>query len=401
MLLGEQIHKRLEELSTFSSSKLGVTRLPFTEEHAGASLYLRRYMEEVGLQVCVDAVGNVIGRYIYSASAKILALGSHQDTVKQGGKYDGALGIVLSIAAVGELIKSQKLTCNILIIAFADEEGVRFHTGYLASAAFNGRGDVSLLERRDEAGMSLAQALQNFGLCPQQAMQMQPSPMDAYVEVHIEQGPVLDAAQVPVGIVTAIQSLALYEVTVQGMAAHAGTVPMALRKDPVLTASAAITALLQQVAQEKDVVATVGCMHVYPGAVNVIAEKVVFSIDIRCPYEEKIQAIMEKFTQSITSLCQKNTTSFTIQQKHNEPATLCDADLQAQWECALRRLDVPVFYLASGAGHDAQEMAHVCPVAMLFVRCKDGISHNAQESVHVEDMHTAACVLMDFIQHYV
>ncbi len=400
MCIGEKIFTYLENLSFFSSSAEGVTRLPFTKEHKAASLYIQQLMEEAGLQVEMDAIGNVVGRYMYDIKAKNIVMGSHQDTVKNGGKYDGALGIILAIFCVGELIGQKQLSCNVTVVAFADEEGVRFHTDYLGSRAFNGRCEPSLWLSQDEDGISLEQALQAYGLDLEQAKHMQAKPMDAYVEVHIEQGPVLDKAQLPVGIVTSIQSLGLYEVSIEGMAGHAGTVPMALRQDPMLTASQAMVKLLQDVRAEEDVVATVGYIHAQPGASNVIAQRVIFSVDIRSPHEEKIRRIMEKFKSDLASFCAENSTTFTLVQKHLVPSTPCDENLQKQWEKAMERANVPVTYLASGAGHDAQEMAHMCPVSMLFVRCKDGISHNPRESVCPQDLHIAAKVTMEFLRNF-
>ncbi len=403
MPFGGYIYTCLEDLSAFSTTcaqNEGVTRLPFTKEHKAASSYLQKLMEQAGLTVHVDAMGNVVGRYTHDAAAKTLALGSHQDTVMQGGKYDGALGIVLAIVCVGELIKAHQLNYNVVIIAFADEEGVRFHTDYLGSMAFNGHCDASLLQRQDVNGISLAQALQEYGLNPQDVLAMSAAQLDAYIEVHIEQGPVLEAAHLPVGIVTAIQSLFLYEVSLQGMAGHAGTVPMALRKDPVRTACQLIHDFLTQVTLEENIVATVGQMQVLPGAVNVIAEKVVFSLDIRSPQEEKIRELINEFQLQAKTICEAQGILFSLEQKYATPAMPCDAHLQEQWAKALQRLSLPVYHLPSGAGHDAQEMARVCPVGMLFVRCMGGISHNKSESVTAEDMHTAACVVIDFLRHY-
>ncbi len=398
--IGEQIFTCLEKLSFFSSSTVGVTRLPFTKQHKAASLYVQQLMEQAGLQVEIDAIGNVIGRYIYDSEAKNIIMGSHQDTVKNGGKYDGALGIVLAIFCVGELIAQGQLFCNVTVVAFADEEGVRFHTDYLGSRAFNGRCDASLWARQDEEGVSLEQALRAYGLNPEHSKHMQADLADAYIEVHIEQGPVLDRAQLPVGIVTSIQSLGLFEVQIQGMAGHAGTVPMHLRQDSMLTASQAVAKLLQDVGAMEDVVATVGHMSVLPGAANVIAQSVTFSVDIRSSDQTKIQSIMQNLRQELVFLCEKNRTSFELVQKHLVPATPCDAALQNLWKQSIERIGIPVQYVASGAGHDAQEMAHVCPVSMLFVRCKDGISHHPQESVCMQDIHIAAKVTMEFLRQY-
>lgn len=401
MTLGNEIYNKLEQLSSCSSGNPGVTRLSLSPEHQQALALLEQWMQEAGLETYRDYIGNLIGSYHVSPNKKTLMLGSHQDTVVMGGKYDGALGVVLPIVCARQAIEQGNLGCNLKIVAFTDEEGVRFQTTYLGSMALNGHLDPALMERTDKNGCSLRQAVIDFGGDPQKALNpAETQSPDAYLEIHIEQGPVLEEADLPVGVVTSIQSSYRYEVIIEGTAGHAGTVPMHLRRDPMTSAARIISQLTALCQSYQPLVLTVGELSVTPGAVNVIPSKVRFTIDIRSPKEENILNAMQQAEKIMTQVCAQNHTTFRLIRSNAIPATVCDPHIVDKIKQAVSQSELRVFELASGAGHDAQEMNRVCPVGMLFVRCKEGISHSPYEQVNAEDIDCAAKTVLNFIKSY-
>ncbi|MFI3250088.1 MAG: M20 family metallo-hydrolase [Eubacteriales bacterium] len=397
---GQEINEKLDILGEHSAVGEGVTRIYLTPEHRSALDLLQVWMEEAGFTTTLDQAGNLIGEYHPYPDRKTLVMGSHQDTVHNGGKYDGALGIVLPLVCAGRLISREELPCNLTLIAFGDEEGVRFKTTFLGSMAYNGHLSQTLLERRDDTGQSLAEALTAFGCDPHQVNNSRPSAGDGYVEIHIEQGPVLEEEDLPVGIVTAIQSSSLYQVTLTGLAGHAGTVPMAYRQDPVATMAEALVALRTLALSGTNLVATVGEITVRPGSVNVIPGEVCFTIDIRSPEEKVIAETMATWEGALEEICGEQGTRYQVKQVNAIPATFCDQEMISLLTEACKEAGFPPYYLASGAGHDTQEMKSVLPVAMLFVRNRKGISHNPQEFVSVEDMERAAQVVTNLMRNY-
>ena len=400
-MLGNEIFDKLEQLATYSCKGPGVTRLSLSPQHRQSLAVLEEWMQAAGLETCRDDIGNLIGSYQVSPQKKTLMLGSHQDTVVMGGKYDGALGVVLPIVCAGHLIARGELDCNLKIVAFTDEEGIRFQTTYLGSMALNGHLDRALMERTDKNGTSLRQAILDFGGDPENVLRARPSQNpDAYLEIHIEQGPVLEDAGLPVGVVTSIQSSYRYEVTIHGLAGHAGTVPMHLRRDPMISAAKIISRLPDLSQEYAPLVLTVGEFHVTPGSVNVIPSQVRFTIDIRSPEEKNILRAMEQAERILREVCAQNQTEYCLVRYNAIPATACDPSLVAQVERAVAQSGIPVFDMASGAGHDAQEMSSVCPVGMLFVRCKAGVSHSPYEEVSAQDIEHAAQAVLHFIKSF-
>ncbi len=378
-----------------------MTRLSLSSEHKQALSLLEQWMREAGLETHRDHIGNLIGSYHVAPNKKTLMLGSHQDTVVMGGKYDGALGVVLPIICARQAIAQGNLDCNLKIVAFTDEEGVRFQTTYLGSMALNGHLDPTLMERTDKNGCTLRQAVIDFGGDPEKALNPEDVQVpDAYLEIHIEQGPVLEEADLPVGVVTSIQSSYRYEVIIEGTAGHAGTVPMHLRRDSMTSAIKIISQLTTLCQSYQPLVLTVGELNVTPGAVNVIPSKVRFTIDIRSPKEENILNAMQHAEEIMAQVCAQNHTTFSLIRTNAIPATVCDPHIVDQIKQAVSQSELQVFELASGAGHDAQEMNRVCPVGMLFVRCKEGISHSPYEQVSAEDIDCAAKTVLHFIKRF-
>ncbi len=401
--LGKRIYDKLEELSEISCEGEGITRLYLTEEHKRANKLLQKWMEEIGLAVELDNVGNLIGTYnCGDKDAKTLVLGSHQDTVRSGGKYDGAMGVVLPLYSLENAIKSGNVPCNVKIISFGDEEGVRFGTTYLGSKAVCGTFGGELLEKRDDSGKTLSEAIKDFGLNPQDIASCKLlEKVDGYLEVHIEQGPILESKDLAVGVVTAIQSSHRYEISIKGVAGHAATVPMGLRNDAVFVMSEAIYELLSYVKSEQNLLATIGKINVFPGAINVIPSEAIFTLDIRCIDEGRIEQTIKRAEQILEGICAKNSaSSFSIKRLNKVPATYCSDAIIDKVEEAVKACGVTPFKLASGPGHDAQEMANITDIGMLFVRCKEGISHNPAESVTVEDTDVAARVVVKFIEDF-
>jgi allantoate deiminase len=407
---GTTVMRRLEELARFSSeagSDAGaLTRLYLTPEHKAAALQVSAWMREAGMKTEIDAAGNVVGRYegAGGAGAPALLLGSHIDTVRNAGRYDGNLGVVVAIQAVAELhARGERLPFAIEVIAFGDEEGVRFPVTLTGSRAVAGTVDPLALDAEDADRVSLREALRTFG-CNSDALPRvarRPENVLAYVEVHIEQGPVLEAEGLPVGVVTAINGASRFTAEVEGAAGHAGTVPMALRRD-ALAAAAEMVLLVERLATETgDLVATVGRIEATPGAVNVIPSGARFTIDIRSPSDETRTLAVARLREGMEELAGRRGIGFRLDKTYDEAAAVCAPWLVAQLEAAVARAaGLHPRRLPSGAGHDGLAMIALCPIGMLFVRCAGGISHNPAESITTEDADVAACVLLDLLRNF-
>jgi hydantoinase/carbamoylase family amidase len=391
---------RLAELATLSDEPGGLTRLFLSPAHEAAAAMVQGFMREAGLDASVDAIGNVVGRTRHApADAPVLLLGSHIDTVRNAGWYDGNFGVLAAIEAVRAV---GPLPYNVEIIAFGDEEGVRFPATLAGSRAVAGRFDPATLALRDEAGTSLAEALRDFGCDPDgiSAVARRPDRVCAYVELHIEQGPVLEARDLPLGIVTAINGANRLSITVTGAAGHAGTVPMALRHDALTAAAEMILAIEELALRQPDLVATVGRLAVLPGAPNSIPGSVTFSVDIRAPEDAVRTAALSGISARLESIAAGRAVALSINRTHDAAATPCAPWLQAQFAEAIGQLGISPFHLPSGAGHDAMAVASLCPVGMLFVRCKGGISHTPEESITAEDAALAVAALTGFLQNF-
>jgi len=403
--IGEAILGRAQALARHSDSPAHYTRTLFTPAHQAAARQLGDWMRAAGMAVRVDAVGNVIGRYEARApGAKTLLMGSHFDSVRNGGKYDGVLGILLPMACVAELAaRGEKLDVAIEVAAFSDEEGARFQTSFFSSRALIGRFDPQLLERRDADGTTLADAMRGAGLDPARATEarIDPSSLAAYVEVHIEQGPVLLGEGVPLGIVTSIAGGTRHIVRVQGEAGHAGTVPMALRHDALAAAAEMVLAVEKRCGAGGSLVGTVGILKVRDGTGNVIPGDVEFTIDIRAGEDTVRRAAEQDVFAAFEAIARKRGVSVERTRTHEVSAVPCAPWLQDALAASVERAGVRAHRLPSGAGHDAMILAQVSDVGMLFVRCgAGGVSHNPAETITAEDVDAAAAALLDFLRRF-
>jgi OHCU decarboxylase len=398
---GPAIMQWAEEIGAISDDENGLTCAYMTAGHQRTAARLADWMREAGMDVHVDAVGNVVGRYASSdANAKTLITGSHYDTVRNGGKYDGRLGILLPIAIVRELNQGgARLPYHLEVIGFAEEEGVRFRSTFLGSNAVTGRFDLSLLDMRDADGVTMREALAQAGHDPQRipAIARDPANLLGYVEVHIEQGPVLLEKGLPLGVVTAIAGSSRYLVELAGVASHAGTTPMTMRRDAA-AAAAEIVLLVEQRCSGKDaLVGTVGQLQVPDGSVNVIPGRCRLSLDIRSAVDAERIAAVKDIMDGIEAVCARRGIEYTVEQLVEAQAAPCSPRLMEQLGAAVQRAGLPRFDLLSGAGHDAMAMAAILDVAMLFTRCGNGgISHNPLETMTADDAEIAARVLLDF-----
>jgi allantoate deiminase len=396
------IMQRADQLALISEDADRLTRRFATPALRQATDIVAGWMRNAGMMVRQDNIGNLIGCYeAVEQAAPTLILGSHLDTVRDAGKYDGPLGVLLAIACVERLHQQdRRLTFAIEVMAFADEEGLRYHTAYLGSKVVAGSFDDAYLDLRDSDGISLSDAVRAFGGDPTMLQQdaRRRDDLLGYVEVHIEQGPVLQALDLPVGVVTAIAGQSRFELSFRGIAGHAGTVPMHLRKD-ALCAAAELVLQVEQAARTQDgLVATVGQLDVQPGASNVIPGMVTISLDVRHGDDVvREQAIKELRSQAeeIGIARGVDVTRQLVQESKSVPCSPELADLLAE---AVKMQGLAVHRLPSGAGHDAVVMSAISPVGMLFVRCKDGISHNPAESVTTDDVAAAIGVTERFLE---
>jgi allantoate deiminase len=363
-------------------------------------------MQAAGLGVHIDAVGNVVGRWAAAdPEAPTLLLGSHIDTIRDAGRYDGNFGVLAALAAVEELqTAGVALPFAVEIVAFGDEEGVRFPATLAGSKALAGRFDPATLDLRDDHGTTLREALTAFGCDPDliPSVARDPAQVLGFVEVHIEQGPVLEAENLPVGIVTAINGASRFVLEFAGEAGHAGTVPMTLRRD-ALAAAAEFILAVERVGRDAagtGLVATVGRITPSPGAVNAIAGRVQTSLDVRAPDDTIRTTAIAAILDEGAAVARRRGVSFDANRTYDVPATPCHPEIMTALAEAVARAGLPVRHLASGAGHDTMALAPLCPVGMLFVRCRGGISHNPAESITAEDAGLAVEILADSLQHW-
>jgi N-carbamoyl-L-amino-acid hydrolase len=376
-----------------------------TPAHRKTAAQLADWMRESGMDAHIDAVGNVVGVYRSDVEgAKTLMTGSHYDTVRNGGKYDGRLGILLPIAIVRHLHqRGEKMPFHFEIVGFAEEEGVRFKSTFLGSNAVTGRFDLSRLDQLDMDGISMRQALLAAGhdVSRIPAIARDPAQLLGFVEVHIEQGPVLLERDLALGVVTAIAGSSRYLIELTGLASHAGTTPMTMRKDAAAAAAEIVLLVEQRCAQGQALVGTVGQLQVPGGSVNVIPGACKLSLDIRAADDTVRLAAVRDVLDGIAAICARRQVEFTLQQIVDAAAAPCAPRLMRQFGEAIDRAGLPRFELLSGAGHDAMAMAAITDVAMLFTRCGNGgISHNPLETMTADDADSAARVLLDFLRSY-
>ncbi len=404
--LGSLLMAQLDQLATFTSIPDGLTRLFLTPAHKAAALQVAAWMRDAGLQAEIDAIGNVVGRsHLIAECRPVLLLGSHIDTVRQAGRYDGSFGVLAAIAAITELrARGVALPFAVEVIAFGDEEGVRFPSTMAGSRAVAGCFDPATLNMVDADGVSLRAALVAFG-CDPDGVAAMPSgsaraggPILGYIEVHIEQGPVLEAQNQPLGIVTAIAGATRLRATVNGTAGHAGTVPMWMRHDALVAAAGMVMAIEHVAGTRRGLVATVGEMHVRPGAPNSIPGEVEFSVDIRAGDDAVRLQGVAAIRYAITQVASERGVRLHCEVVHDAPAVTCAPELQADLQRAVESIGIPPLHLASGAGHDAMMIARFCPIGMLFTRCWRGISHNPAEAVTVLDAGLTVLALCAYLQ---
>ena len=398
--LGARVLALADALARHSDEPGRLTRLYLSPAHCAAARTVHDMMETAGLAARIDAAGNVVGRW-GPAGAPALILGSHIDTVVDAGRYDGNLGVLCSLLAAENLVRrGASLPFALEVVAFGDEENVRFPTALSTANALAGRYDPAWLDGRDGDGVRLADALAAFGGDPAgiPALARRPDDVFGYLEVHIEQGPVLEARDAPLGVVTAIAGITRARARVTGVAGHAGTVPMDLRRDAV-AAVAEMTLAIERLARERPgTVATVGRVEVRPGAVNVIAGAVDFTIDARAPADPARRALVAAVTEACEAIAGRRGVGLGIEPVMDLPATPMDPRLMAALETGAGTLGLDPPALPSGAGHDASAMATIGPAAMLFVRCRGGVSHNPAESITAADADLAVRTLIGAIE---
>jgi allantoate deiminase len=400
--IGARAEAMLVELAAISSEPQRLIRLYLTPEHRKAADLIGSWMRESGMTVSEDALGTLRGHWRPELEKRLL-IGSHIDTVIDAGKYDGPLGVVAGILAVRELAaRNVRLPFGIDVLAFGDEEGSRFRTTLAGSSASAGVFDRSSLAFPDRNGISLADAIAAYGHNTDDipAAAYDPADVVGYVELHIEQGPVLEAQNLPLGVVTGIVGQSRMRVIVLGEAGHAGTVPMHMRHD-ALAGAAELMLLIEQTAVENrddGMVATVGRIEASPGATNVIPGRVGFSLEFRSSSDEKRKGAIEQIKTDAQRIGVKRKLEFAFEPFHETNTTACTPALQDLMADAIGSLGYQAVRLPSGAGHDAQVMAKLCPMAMLFVRCKGGISHNPAEFASEPDMGLSVVALVRFIK---
>ncbi|MCY7387941.1 MAG: allantoate amidohydrolase [Burkholderiales bacterium] len=400
----QRIWDRCEALALCSETTDALTRIYLSEQQRAANAHVQAWMQEAGMATHFDAIGNIVGRYEGTRPGMpCLMLGSHLDTVRDAGKYDGMLGVVAAIECVHALNASgTRLPVAIEVVGFADEEGVRFSATLLGSRAIAGTFDASALDKTDRDDISMRDAISQFGLDPSaiSTAARQRHDVAAFVELHIEQGPVLEAEGLAVGVVTAINGFCRSVAEIHGMAGHAGTVPMHLRKDTLAAAAECVLAIESLARATPDLVATVGQIEAFPGAINVIPGRVRFTIDVRSPRDQERVNASIQIEQMIEKICVQRNLTLSIVPMHEGKTAACAPWLMSQLGNAIAAENIEVRSLPSGAGHDGMAIIAIADIAMLFVRCKAGISHNPAEAITLSDIEVSTRVFLRFIENF-
>jgi len=400
----DRILTRCDALAAHSEQADGLTRIFLSQEQRAVNELVLGWMREAGMRARLDAIGNCVGRYEgVRDGLPCLMLGSHLDTVRDAGRYDGMLGVIAAIECVAALARGERrLPFAIEVVGFGDEEGVRFGSTLLGSRAVAGTFDDALLDKAGNDGVTLREALRAFGLDPTRIGDAAHRREDvlAYVELHIEQGPVLEAAGLPVGVVTAINGGYRFIVDVGGVAGHAGTVPMGLRRDALAAGAHCVLAVEEIARAMPEVVGTVGRIEAFPGAMNVIPGRARFSLDVRAPTDARRGEALEAMRTRFAAIARERNVAVTLEPVWEARTAPCDPDLQAKLAAAVAAEGFPVRHLPSGAGHDGMALIDIAPIGMLFVRCRAGISHNPAEAVTRDDVAAGARVLLRFIETF-
>lgn len=397
--LGNDVWDWHEQLAQYSDpgyaekGQLTVTYL--TDAHRACAQFISKTMRDCGFdEVGIDAVGNVVGLYkAATPNAKTLLTGSHYDTVRNGGKYDGRLGIFVPMACVRELHRlGRRLPFNLEVVGFAEEEGQRYKATFLGSGALIGDFKPEWLDQKDADGITMREAMQHAGLQPADIAKIkrQANNYLGFVEVHIEQGPVLNELDLPLGIVTSINGSVRYLCEIIGMASHAGTTPMNRRRDAASAVAELALYVEKRAAQDGDSVGTVGMLQVPNGSINVVPGRCLFSLDMRAPVDAQRDALVADVLAQLKTICERRGVHYTLELTERAAAAPSAPEWQRRWEAAVEPLGVPLYRMPSGAGHDAMKLHKVMPQAMLFVRGENsGISHNPLESTTSDDIQLA------------
>ncbi len=388
--LAEEVIARCQKLASFSEDAAGTRRIFLSAPMRDCHREVSSWMKALGMTVSVDAVGNLRGVYAgTSPGVPRIMLGSHLDTIPNAGAYDGVLGVVLAVALV-ESLNGRRLPFGIEVAGFSEEEGVRFGVPFIGSRALVGRLDSELLSRKDESGVSVRKAIENFGLNPDEIPEASlRDDVLGYVEFHIEQGPVLENRGCPLGVVEAIVGQDRLEFIFSGRANHAGTTPMHLRRDALAAAAEWILAVENVARRIAGLVATVGFIEARPGATNVIAGEARATLDLRHASEDVRAQALDNLIRRAEAIATTRGTSLKWRTLLNQRAVAMDQFLTDQIEQAIRRAGCEPHRMASGAGHDAMVLAEKIPAAMVFLRTPGGISHDPAESVQLEDVEKA------------
>ncbi|MFN0163947.1 MAG: allantoate amidohydrolase [Burkholderiales bacterium] len=404
---GPALMRQADALAAFTEDAPRITRTYLSREHRQAADYLIDLMTDAGMQAGIDALGNIVGRYAaLDPDAPVVMTGSHQDSVRNAGRYDGLYGILTAIACVKDLsARGKRLPYSLEVVGFGDEEGVRFGVTLIGSKAMAGAFDPAWLDKTDAGGVSMREAIRDFGGDPDAWSSVdRRGKLAAFVESHIEQGPVLLGEGLAVGVVTAIAGATRLRVAVTGLAGHAGTVPMGARQDALTAAAEMILAIEEYAEDNRDqggLVATVGMIDAKPGAINVIPQDVNFSIDVRSGDDAARRAAVAAFEARLTQIASRRGAKVAVSRLYDADAAPCDPGLQAQFARAIAAQGTAVRHLPSGAGHDAMAFPALCPTAMLFVRCgNNGISHHPDETMTPEDAEVSTRVLLEFFESY-
>jgi len=397
--LGNDVWDWQEKLAAHSDpgfAELGQLTVTYlTDAHRACAQRISHWMRDCGFdEVEVDAVGNVVGRYHGdSPDARILMTGSHYDTVRNGGKYDGRLGIFVPMACVRELHRAgRRLPFGIEVVGFAEEEGQRYKATFLGSGALIGHFNNAWLDQQDADGVTMRAAMQHAGLCIDDIPKLR---RDAarylgFIEVHIEQGPVLNELDIPLGVVTSINGGVRYVCEMTGMASHAGTTPMDRRRDAAVGVAELALYVERRAAQDGDSVGTIGQLQVPSGSINVVPGRCLFSLDLRAPTDPQRDALERDVLAELDAIARRRGLGYKAEQAMKAAAAPSAPALQQRWERAVEALGLPVFRMPSGAGHDAMKLHEIMPQAMLFTRgLNGGISHNPLESTTADDMQLA------------
>jgi len=405
--MGKDIWDWHEALSVYSDpgyaekGQLTVTYL--TDAHRACAARISQWMKDCGFdEVGIDAVGNVVGRYrAAQPGARVLMSGSHFDTVRNAGKYDGRLGIFVPMACVRALHRqNRRLPFDVEVIAFAEEEGQRYRATFLGSGALIGDFKPEWLDQKDADGITMRDAMLHAGLDIDgiAGLRRDPARYLGFVEVHIEQGPVLYELGLPLGVVTSINGCVRYQVQILGLASHAGTTPMDRRRDAAVAAAELALFVERRAARDGDSVGTVGMFEVPGGSINVVPGECRFSLDLRAPSDTQRDALAEDVLAELAAICQRRGLRYALEETMRAAAAPSDPRWQQRWERAVGALGVPVHRMPSGAGHDAMKLHEVMPQAMLFVRGQNnGISHNPNESTTSDDIELAAQAMLGLL----